>query len=129
MINLQAKKRVEEYMDELVDKAKELVEETKIYDPMDPSQLRNLLNLVSDTESVKVIELFIQYQMGRNREVWTHAGFGDLLLEEIKVLEGIAKEIDVNFSKAIWIELVRLFIGYLNRYFVYMRNIKKEGES
>ena len=135
MISLQAKKKIEEYIDDLVDRAQDIINSTEIYKKpakgkdMEESQLRNLLNITTASESVKVINLFIQYQMGRDRDRWTRGGFGDRIIEEIENLENMAEQVSKETGqnkKEVWIELIRLFIGYLNRYFIYR---KKRGEG
>jgi hypothetical protein len=124
VVSLKARARIENQLDMLIDRAEKLVDSTNIAAELLPAQLRNLLNMASSTDSFKAVELFIQYQMGRRGEGerWRHGGFGDQLIEELHhfddIAEQIAKETKADKVK-VKMELVRLFIGYLTRYFSY----------
>ncbi|HIE14666.1 TPA: hypothetical protein EYP70_05280 [Candidatus Bathyarchaeota archaeon] len=125
MIDL--KHKIDERLDELIEMAKELVENTGIYEKVEESQIRNILNMASAVDSVKVLEIFIQYQMGRRR---IPKEFGDKLVENVLDLEEWAKGIadDESQRRQAWLHLVRLYLGYLNMYFVYKRKIWRDKE-
>lgn len=125
MIDL--KHKIDERLDELIEMARELVENTGIYEKVEESQIRNILNMASAVDSVKVLEIFIQYQMGRRR---IPKEFGDKLVENVLDLEEWAKGIadDESQRRQAWLHLVRLYLGYLNMYFVYKRKIWRDKE-
>jgi hypothetical protein len=138
IVGLKARARIENQLDTLIDSAEKLVDSTNIVAELLPAQLRNLLNMASSTDSFKAVELFIQYQMGREREGkgWRHGGFGDQLIQELHkfddLAEQIAKATEADKVK-VKMELVRLLIGYLTRYFSYKsadkERPKREGTS
>lgn len=137
MIKIDAKKEIENVLDDLIVNAQKIVKETKLAErKMKPAQLRNLLELISATNSKKAIEVFIQYQMGRKetRQAWADSGFGrELIGKEIPEMERKAEEIarkTKGDKKEILIEILKLYIGYLNRYFVYLSSLSgREEES
>jgi hypothetical protein len=134
MIDAQMRKGIEEKIDDLVEKAHKLIEDTKIADKssFEKAQFRNLLDLASSTDSVKVIENFIYYQMGRDSKAksWRFGNFGEAILNEIRnQLPKIANQIsadDPGKQKEVLIELIRLFFGYANRYFIYQKGMSEQ---
>jgi len=113
---------------------------------MEESQLRNVLNVVQDSQSVPMVVNFIRYQIGRARtgEHWQHNGFG---LQVIDDLEGAVAEAArrATSDAAAWlarqgqvvdeatreemqasahIRLMIDYLGFLHRAFVYIRNTK-----
>jgi len=141
VVNLKAREKMENRLDELIDKAEKLVNSANIATEaaeLESSQLRNLLNITSSTDSFKAVELYIQYQMGRAKEGkgWRYGGFGGQLIQELQKLDDLAEQIgrETNEEKVkVKMELVRLFIGYLTRYFSYksseQRKTKQEEPS
>jgi len=134
MLTLEIKRKIEEKADLLVEKAKDIVdyeweevrdkessktEKTFIYKEVDKAQIRHILDISMQTDSIKALILFIEYQMGRNK---IPRKWGDELIRKIEDLAKLAKEISASDAKEINLEIVRLFLGYLNRYFIY-----KEG--
>lgn len=102
---------------------------------LEENQLRNVMAVANNSEHVAVVSNFIKYQMGRNegKNPWNEkgAGFGDALIEALNNLKDIARNIAGKASDRvdeIHIKLVRLFLGYLNRYFVYL-NQKEIGRA
>jgi len=125
MIALEPKVRraVEGILDRIVEMAEKCVEETKIAESkMEESQLHNLRNLANATDSVKALENFISYQMGR-REEWRHNDFGGRVLKDLEKLRGIAQEVAKgnDVSRSVHLELIRIYIGFLYRSFVARR--------
>jgi hypothetical protein len=138
MIGVKAKKEIENELDELVEKSQNLIDETRVSDSrLEKTQFRNLLDLASSSDSFKVIENFILYQMGRDtkRENWSKSSdgkaFGDLIIDNLKSLEEKAKEIankTKEDTKAIHLELIRLYLGFANRYFTYKKKAEGGGK-
>lgn len=126
---------IDRITDELVRKAKKLVDEkltvTKTGGQIKldagglrEAQLRNVINVADGTESVELVKNFIRYQIGRQGGGWRHRGFGEALIDCIEkevagLAERVAREAQAEVRLA-HIKLVRLFLGYLNRYFVYL---------
>jgi hypothetical protein len=117
--------KIEERLDELVQIAERCVTNTNAASTdLEESQLRNLQNLASATDSVAVLENFIAYQMGRRK---LPVAVGQRILDDIRELgrkaEGIVQD---NREALRWarMELIRLYLGFLVRKFVAER--KKE---
>ena len=128
------KREIDRVTDDLVGVAKKLVDEkltvteagrTKLdAGGLREAQLRNVINVAGSTESVELVKNFIRYQIGRQGGGWRHRGFGEALIERIEkeiagLAERVAREAQTEVEPA-YIQLVRLFLGYLNRYFVYL---------
>jgi len=89
---------------------------------MKQNQIRNAVNVANATESMEAVTNFIRYQIGRDRR-W-HA-FGKAVIDDIEAgavkmaLDAVLRaepEADCVSTRA---ELTRLYLGYLNRCFVY----------
>ncbi len=150
IFQLQLRRQLDIYEGDLVEGAQKLIDRYKIYKKkhdMEENQIRNVLNVAANTKSVEVIEAFIQYQIGRSKEntKWASKSegnticFGDALICELEKLQGgnekvnasiIAREVDaandLRRHNEIWWRLARLYLGYLNWYFIYR---KKEAEK
>jgi hypothetical protein len=114
-------------MDDLVEMAERLVEETAIAKSgLQEHQLRNLQNLTNATDSVRALENFVCYQMGRHDE-WRHNRFGKRLLEDFQAMARIAEEIAPGAARAAHLALLRLYLGFLIRAVV-ARRPRKEVE-
>jgi hypothetical protein len=110
--------KIEERLDELVQIAERCVTNTNAASTdLEESQLRNLQNLASATDSVAVLENFIAYQMGRKK---LPVKVGQWILEDIQTLKGKAEELTQNDEALRWarMELIRLYLGFLVRKFV-----------
>ena len=137
MMRIETRKEIEKMLDDLIIRAQDITEETEIVQHgMKPAQLRNILEVASSTNSIKAVEVFIQYQMGRKetQKAWAKSRFGRRLLEEeIPALERRAEEISKKTGddkKSILMEILRLYLGYLNRYFIYLNSISSlRGEG
>jgi len=120
--------KIEKQLDEIVQMAEECVSSTKaVNTDLEESQLRNLQNLASATDSIPVLENFVRYQMGRKK---IPLEVGRQILKHIQKLGQIAKELTQNDSEALrWarMELIRLYLGFLVRKFVADRKIQEEG--
>jgi len=127
MMDAKLRLEIEKRLDDLIGDAQELVKETEVYKRVEESQIRNLLEIASSVDSVKALEVFIQYQMGRGK---LPPDFGDRLIEKIKDLGEKSEEITrqrPQERKEVWLKMIRQYLGYMNRYFVYKR--KEEGGS
>jgi len=95
------------------------------------AQLSNLQGFANSTDSVKALELFISYQMGRKEgKGWKYKGhssdsFGSKVIEDFGKLGEWAGEIATksgeNNSRPIHLWLIRLYTGFLNRWFVALK--------
>jgi len=127
MMDAKLRLEIEKRLDDLIEDAQGLVKETEVYKRVEESQIRNLLEIASSIDSVKALEVFIQYQMGRGK---LPPDFGDRLIEKIKDLGKKSEEITrqrPQERKEVWLKMIRQYLGYMNRYFVYKR--KEEGGS
>jgi len=127
MMDAKLRLEIEKRLDDLIEDAQGLVKETEVYKRVEESQIRNLLEIASSVDSVKALEVFIQYQMGRGK---LPPNFGDRLIEKIKDLGEKSEEITrqrPQERKEVWLKMIRQYLGYMNRYFVYKR--KEEGGS
>ena len=110
--------KIEEHLDEIVEIAENCVTNTNAASTdLEESQLRNLQNLASATDSVAVLENFITYQMGRKK---LPVEVGQRILKDIQTLKGKAEELTQNDEALRWarMELIRLYLGFLVRKFV-----------
>jgi len=101
---------------------------------VEKSQVRNVQNVASATESTAVTTNFIRYQIGRKEE-WRWKNFGWKVLQELegsdkvvgRLSEKVSNEVLAQVSSAdrdkvrkeASILLARLFLGYLDRWFTY----------
>jgi len=125
MMDAKLRLEIEKRLDDLIEDAQGLVKETEVYKRVEESQIRNLLEIASSVDSIKALEVFIQYQMGRGK---LPPNFGDRLIEKIKDLGEKSEEITrqrPQERKEVWLKMIRQYLGYMNRYFVYKR--KEEG--
>jgi hypothetical protein len=91
-------------------------------DKLEHSQFRNLVRVADTTESAEVIKNFLRYQTGRD-EKWGR-GEGSLAERIIQDIDGalqemsqeIAKAAGSDSPKAVWVELIRRYLGYGARY-------------
>jgi len=145
LTELALRKGVQAQMDDIVraaTKAALLLQDSK----MEKNQIRNVLNVAEESGSVAVVTNFIRYQIGRSRtgEAWQHKGFG---LYVITDLEGQNGAVPHAAGKAVQVakseldrrkqavpddleaearqELMRYYLGYLNRAFSFANNEPK----
>ena len=129
-IELQIQKGIRQAEDDLVIWIQDALDKTK-YGDLEESQFRNLLRVSDTTDSAEVIKNFIRYQVGRD-EKWGR-GKGSLaerLIQDIdsKIKEEaqkVAKSSRTDF-KAIWLELIRRYLGYGVRHLTYLRKGKSK---
>ncbi len=139
--------RIEAAMNGLVRRVRRLVDDTNISaTQMEKHQISNLLGVALDTDSAEVVINFIQYQVGRDARGtnWRAKGFGKKLVKELNDLQNTARAIagkvqsELNDEQGrsrslrkeeidlIWMELVRQYLGQMNRYFYYRKEEGKE---
>lgn len=88
------------------------------------AQLSNLKDLADATDSVLALEFFIRYQMGRREgEGWKYEDeggerFGDMVISDFETLGEWAKEISLSNPKPVHLWLIRLYTGFLVRWYV-----------
>jgi hypothetical protein len=105
---------------------------------MQKSQLQNVLNVAEESESVAVVINFIRYQMGRGDtgKDWQHNGFGLHVVRDItddegpvrQTLENVLNRVSARLGEEsvtddlrrhAHVELMRYYLGYLARAFVF----------
>jgi len=143
------RQQIERNLNSLVSQVQALVDQTNIYKrKMEKHQLSNLLGVALETSSVAVVTNFIRYQVGRDnkKEAWRSKtksekkSFGEKLVIALEELEDTAKIIAADCKKnglsvpnyadeEIWMELVRQYIGQLNRYFYYRKSMVETGSK
>ncbi|HIQ05560.1 MAG TPA: hypothetical protein EYH31_07660 [Anaerolineae bacterium] len=138
--DLLLRREIDDRLDELVTKAQGLIDQKRVASRasrLEKRQFDNVLSVATETGSVEVVKNFIKYQVGRPGAVgegWRHNGFGEAVVEEIdgwlhEQAEAISHKLLADAAvptKEIWIELVRLYLGYMRRWFVY-RAREREG--
>ncbi|MES4787448.1 MAG: hypothetical protein C4294_18425 [Nitrospiraceae bacterium] len=160
MPSVQTLRTIEEkWMDRLVALAQEAIEQTGVYGRrcqkhgwfagekcptcnqngrpiLQRAQLSNFQNLAAASDSVEVIKLFVRYQMGRREgEGWKFTKgdaprFGDQVIEHIDELERWAQEISPSEHKSTHLWLIRLYSGFLVRWYVALSGgVEEEREE
>lgn len=131
---------VEQAINEMIRDMRELVDSSQVVQSrMEKHQIGNVLAVALETPSVELVKNFILYQVGRDTrgDSWRRKRFGDQLADRLENLketaESIAREVHSRLGlseptkqeiEAVWTELVRQYLGQLNRYFYY----KKEAQ-
>ncbi len=124
---LATRKAVSGQIDDLIRAASRHVTKLQGAEEMRESQIRNLVNLASASRSVEEVTNFIRYQIGRDTKgkTWSHNGFGKAVIADIesgqvrKSLEAVVAEVSEADLVAVRSDLISLYLGYLNRCFVY----------
>jgi hypothetical protein len=136
MKELLIRQKLDDADDELVQLATKTVDETGIAgrrnnrEIMQDKQLRNVIAVADDTKSIAVIENFIKYQIGRHDE-WRYHDFGEKLIGDLlRLREWARKMVESEIEENdLAIRLVRRYLGYLIRYFVYQQKVSQERDS
>jgi hypothetical protein len=97
------------------------------YGDLEESQFRNLVRVATTTDSAEVIKNFIRYQVGRDKKWGRGKGsLAEKIIEDIDIhIQEVAKKIASNYQtdfKPIWLELIRLYLGYGARHLKFMRD-------
>jgi hypothetical protein len=124
---LAARKAVSDQVDDLIRAASRNVTKLQGAEEMRESQIRNLVNLAAGSRSLEEVTNFIRYQIGRDTKgkTWSHNGFGKAVIADIesgqvrKSLEVVVAGVPGADLVTIRSELIALYLGYLNRCFVY----------
>lgn len=125
-MNVELKQKIDEELDWLIEDGKKLIDdnwESIKKEKVEENQMRNLLEMATTSDSLKALELFVQYQMGRNK---LPKYFGNQLIQKINVLTNKANELSKDHSehkKEVLLRLIRQYLGHMNRYFVYRKKI------
>lgn len=123
---------IEERLDEIVRLAEKCVINTKAAekeDKLEESQLRNLQNLASATDSVAALENFIAYQMGRRK---IPLEVGRQIMDDLQWIGRQAGEIaarekaDKQAERRLRMEMIQMYLGFLVRKFVAEKKSKEE---
>jgi hypothetical protein len=134
---LAARKAMERQLDSLISAATKNVVKLKDSE-MKENQIRNVVNVAVGSQSVEEVTNFIRYQIGRDtrRNTWGHNGFGKAVIDDIvkgqvksavDVVVGAVPDADPIYVRS---ELIALYLGYLNRCFIYVDKTKDwEGLS
>lgn len=136
--DLLLRKAIDDRLDDLVQKAQGLVDDKGVaarQSRLKKKQFDNVLGVATETGSVEVVKNFIRYQIGRaGGQGWRYSkkkgeeGFGLAVVAEIDGwLKGTAGEIAEELTKhgvtvplqEVWRDLVRLYLGYMRRWFVF----------
>lgn len=134
MKELIIRKKIVELEDALVQRAEKAVDDCEgITDKLQDKQIRNVIAVADETESLSIVDNFIKYQIGRckENEGWRFGersrAFGEAVREHLKWLREQAKlkQGDGVTAKDLEIRLVRLFLGYLMRHFKYVDAMQK----
>jgi len=131
LINLEIEEEIEKNLDRIIERGEQLVDQNPSVLKKGESQMRNLIEIASATDSVRAFKVFVRYQIGRKN---LPNDFGEALIKEIDGLENLAKEIvkdDPEKLRKVRSRLIRLFLGYMQRHFVYRMKTKtlKGGEK
>jgi hypothetical protein len=122
-------KAIREAEDDLVTGIQSALDKTS-YGDLEESQFRNLVRVATTTDSAEVIKNFIHYQVGRDRKWGRGQGsLAEKIIQDIdhnikKISQKIAENYQTDF-KPIWLELIRLYLGYGARHLKY----KREGNQ
>lgn len=126
-MNILLKKKIEEQLDNIIENAENLVINTNIAnkEKISQSQIRNIIEIANATNSLKALKNFIRYQIGRNQ---LDGEFGNQFINQLEnFLENITKEITRNSPKSensVRFSLIKQYLGYLNRHYVYLTKKK-----
>jgi hypothetical protein len=109
---------------------------------MEKNQIRNVLNVADESRSLAVVANFIRYQLGRSQTgpAWRKNGFGLRVIEQIEASGGIivqqtqaavkraakrVAEIPQEAIDELRYDMMRYYLGYLNRAFIYGKETRK----
>jgi hypothetical protein len=123
---------IDQYTDYLVEEAAHTISDSRMAQMQRTvrlNQFSNLLAVALATDSVNAIVNWVYYQMGRRetRQAWKQTGLGDDIINRINRMRGNAaeaaqrvygEEATNDQIRAIHVAMVRLYVGYLRRWFV-----------
>lgn len=121
------------YNEELVETADRTLPASRVQTlkrSMKLAQLNNLLGVALEAQGTAIVSNWVNYQMGRREteRAWQDSGFGAAVQKDLETIRGFAEtivdtvyEADSQRRRRIQrthIMLVRLYIGYLKRWFI-----------
>jgi len=129
-------RQVEDNLVQWIEKALEEGKYTKTGDrKLEESQFRNLLRVAETTESPEVIKNFLRYQVGRE-EKWGRGkeSLAEKIVHDIdhalrKQAEAIQAEAKAEKLGEIWVQLIRLYLGYGARRLKYLNYQAENPDS
>ncbi len=126
---LKIQKGIRACEDNLVVWIQEALDKKTSYGKLEESQFRNLVRVADTTDSPEVIKNFLFYQVGRD-EKWGRGkdSLAATIIQDIdtqiKQTAGtISQEAKSTDIKAIWVELIRRYLGYGARYLKYLNSL------
>ena len=124
-------RKLREREGELVQRAEELIEKSRIWENREfgLSQISLLKNIANTTSAIEVLLNFIRYQIGRDSRKWNHQRFGDLLLEDLNKISSDTRGwngADDSVSE-LTLRQARMFIGYAGRYLKYKKEMARNA--
>ncbi len=122
---------IREAEDTLVLAIQEALDPTKHkYGDLEESQFRNLVSVADNTQSTEVIKNFLLYQVGRDQK-WGRGkeSLANRIIADIdgpikKKAQDIAQSVNTQEFRGVWLNLIRLYLGYGARYLTYLRKGK-----
>lgn len=130
-IALAVRKATARQLDDLIRAASKNVEKLNGSE-MKENQIRNIVNVAATSESIEEVTNFIRYQIGRDtrKNTWAYEGFGKAVIDDIEkgqvksALEAIIRNVRGADPVSVRSELIALYLGYLNRCFIYADKTK-----
>jgi len=136
-MQLALERAIDGQLDEVVRTAGRTVSLLHDEPAMRENQKRNVVDVALSTQSLDVVTNFIRYQMGRSggNQAWRHHDFGQRVVQELESPEGVVHRLlttvtakvqqqvqeadEAEIRREAQLRLVRLYLGYLNRWFYY----------
>jgi len=130
---LQLEREIDKRLDEIVELVEKQIQKSGVIGNLQPSQLRNAASVAANTAtSFQTVKNWIRYQVGRSNSRWPEK-FADGVIKDCEELRKKADEI-ANFVPAfevanIHIRLIRLYLGYLIRAFIYQDKMRPQQDT
>ena len=136
-MQLALERAIDRQLDEVVRTAGRTVSLLHDDRAMRENQIRNVVDVALATQSLDVVTNFIRYQMGRSggNQAWLHNNFGQKVVQDLENSEGVVQRLLATVTEEVHrqvqeadeaevrheaqLRLVRLYLGYLNRWFYY----------
>jgi hypothetical protein len=136
-MQLALERAIDRQLDEVVRTAGRTVSLLHDDRAMRENQMRNVVDVALSTQSLDVVTNFIRYQMGRSggNQAWLHNNFGQKVVQDLENPEGVVQRLLTTVTEEVHrqvqeadpaevrreaqLRLVRLYLGYLNRWFYY----------
>jgi hypothetical protein len=134
MKELLIQQKLDEVDQEVVRRAEAVVDNAPgITKELDDKQIRNIIAVADDTQSIAVVDNFIKYQIGRSydekkpNQKWcfldkNRRRFGEAIRMDLEWIQKLAKSNTSGEVTAdeLSIRLTRRYLGYLMRHFKYV---------